>query len=115
MQVFKLQRERTNASGETEREVHYGITRLPPSLATPQRLLALVRRHWGIENGLHYRRERPLDEERSQVRTGHAPHLLATLNNTAIGLVARREENNLPRAQRAFDSQFDKAVALLAS
>lgn len=115
MQVFTLERERTTALGETEREVHYGITSLPPSLATPKRLLALVRRHWGIENGLHYRRDRTLDEDRSQLRTGHAPHLLATLNNTAIGLVARRGENNLPRAQRAFDYQFDKALALLAS
>jgi len=49
MQVFKLERRRTNALGETEQEVHYGITSLPTSLATPKRLLTLVRTHWGIE------------------------------------------------------------------
>lgn len=92
MQVFKSERSRTNALGETEREVHYGITSLPTSLATPKRLLALVRAHWGIENGLHYRRDRTLDEDRSQLRMGHAPHLLALLNNTAIGLQLRRGE-----------------------
>ena len=115
MQVFQIERQRTNALGETEQEVHYGITSLPTSLATPKRLLALVREHWGIENGLHYRRDRTLDEDRSQLRMGHAPHLLALLNNTAIGLIARRGQNNLPRAQRTFDYQFDKALALLAA
>lgn len=114
-QVFKLERERTNALGETEQEVHYGITSLPTSVATPKRLLGLVRGHWGIENGLHYRRDRTLDEDRSQLRMGHAPHLLALLNNTAIGLMARRGENNLPRAQRTFDYQFDKALARLVA
>jgi predicted transposase YbfD/YdcC len=114
-QVFKLERERTNALGETEQEVHYGITSLPTAAATPQRLLALVRTLWGIENGLHSRRDRTLNEDRSQLRMGHTPHLLALLNNTAIGLFARQAENNLPRTQRAFDSQFDRALALLTA
>jgi predicted transposase YbfD/YdcC len=115
MQVFQLERSRTNALGEREQEIHYGITSLPTSLATPQRLLALVRRHWRIENGLHYRRDRTLDEDRSQLRMGHAPHLLAVLNNTAIGLVARRGETNLPRFQRTFDYQFDRALAQMVA
>lgn len=115
MQVFKIERSRTNALGETEQETHYGISSLPTSAATPKRLLELVRAHWGIENGLHYRRDRTLDEDRSQLRMGHAPHLLATLNNTAIGLMARRGEHNLPRFQRRFDYQFDRALALLAA
>jgi predicted transposase YbfD/YdcC len=115
MQVFQVERERTNALGETERKVQYGITSLLTSQASPKRLLWLVRDHWGIENGLHYRRDRTFDEDRSQLRMGHAPHVLALLNNTAIGLVARQGENNLPRAQRAFDYQFDKALAHLAA
>lgn len=114
-QVFKLERQRTNALGETEQEVQYAITSLSTAAATPKRLLALVREHWGIENGLHYRRDRTLDEDRSQLRMGHAPHLLALLNNTAIGLFVHRGETNLPQAQRAFDYQFDKALATLAA
>jgi hypothetical protein len=88
-----------------------GITSLPTSLATPKRLLALVRDQWRIENGLHSRRDRPLDEDRSQLRLGHAPHLLALLNNVTIGLLANLGEDNQPRAQRT----FDKALALLAA
>ncbi len=101
--------------GETEQKVHYGLTSLSTSLATPKRLLSLIRGHWGIENGLHYRRDRTLDEDRSQLRLGHAPHVLALLNNTAIGLFVHRGETNLPRAQRAVDYQFDKALACLAA
>jgi hypothetical protein len=74
-----------------------------------------VREHWGIENGLHYRRDRSMREDESQLRMGHAPHLLAILNNTALGLFARRGETNLPHAQRRFAYQFDRALARLAN
>jgi predicted transposase YbfD/YdcC len=77
--------------------------------------LALVREHWGIENGLHSRRDRTLDEDRSQLRMGHAPHLLAMLNNTAIGLFALHGEKKLPHAQRHFAYQLDRALARLAA
>jgi predicted transposase YbfD/YdcC len=99
----------------TEREIHYGITSLPTSLATPKRLLALIREHWGIENGLHYRRDRTLDEDRSQLRMGSAPHVLALLNNTAIGLLGHFPQEYLPGAQRIFDYQFDRALAILVA
>lgn len=114
-QVFKLERERQNSLGETEQETCYGITSLPTSGGTPKRLLALMREHWGIENGLHYRRDRSMREDDSQLRMGHAPHLLAILNNTALGLFARQGESNLPYAQRTFAYQFDRALARLAS
>lgn len=112
-QVFRLERERTNALGETEREVAYGLTSLPASVASPRRLLTLVREHWGIENGLHFRRDQTLREDWSLLRMGHAPQVLAALNNTAIGLVARQGKVNLPQAQRCFAYQFDRDLARL--
>lgn len=114
-QVFKLERSRTNALGETEQETVYGITSLPTSTGTPQRLLDLVREHWQIENGLHYRRDKTFREDDSQLRMGHAPHVLAILNNTALGLFARQGASHLPHAQRVFAYQFDRALARLAS
>lgn len=113
LQVFKLEREATNALGQTEQEVRYGITSLPSSIGTPKRLLRLAREHWGIENGLHYRRDRTFEEDFSQLRLGRAPHLLALLNNTVIGLFRLQGESNLPQAQRTFDYQFDHALARL--
>jgi hypothetical protein len=64
---------------------------------------------------MHYRRDRTLDEDRSPLRMGYVPHLLALLNDIAIGLMGSRGENSLPRAQRTFAYQFDKALATLAA
>ncbi len=53
-------------------------------------------------------------EDDSQLRMANAPHVLAILNNTALGLFARTGETNLPHAQRTFAYQFDRALARLA-
>ena len=42
-QVFKLERQSTNALGKTETQVRYGMTSLPAYLAAPKRLLELTR------------------------------------------------------------------------
>ncbi len=114
-QVFQLESQRTDALGRTQQEVRYGITSLPAELADPNRLLALVRGHWGIENGLHYRRDATMGEDHAQLRMGQAPHLLALLNNTAWGLLARNGATNLAHARRAFSYQLDKALHDLVS
>jgi hypothetical protein len=76
-------------------EVVYLLTDLTPIQAPPRRLLDLVRGHCTIVNGLHYRRDATLREDHSQLRMGHAPHLLAILNNTVVGLMARQGRTNL--------------------
>jgi len=114
-QVFKLENQRTDALGTTKTEVRYGVTSLPASLADARRLLALTRAHWGIENGLHYRRDATLREDHSQLRMGHAPQLFAVLNNTVLGLLARQCVTNVAEARREFAYQFDKALHSLAS
>jgi hypothetical protein len=100
-QVFKLERTVTTAR-RTHTTVRYGVTSIPHSVADAARLLALVRGHWGIENGLHDRRDVTLGEDRALVRMGQAPHTLAALNNTVVGLFARQQQPNVPSAQRAF-------------
>ena len=42
-QVFKLERQSTNALGKTETQLRYGMTSLPAYLADPKRLLELTR------------------------------------------------------------------------
>ena len=92
-----------------------GATFLPAAVASPERLLALVRGQWGIEHGLHQRRDATMREDHSQLRMGHAPHLLAMLNNTVIGLMARQGSTNLAELRREFAYQFDHALASLAA
>jgi predicted transposase YbfD/YdcC len=114
-QVFKLESQRTDALGITETEVRYGVTSLPASLADPTRLLHLTRGHWGIENKLHYRRDATLREDHAQVRMGQAPQMLAVLNNTVLGLLARQGVTNVAHARREFAYHFDKALAALVA
>jgi len=115
-QVFKLESQFTDALGEIhQQEVRYGITSLLTSQANAKRLLSLARDHWRIENGLHYRRDATLREDHSQLRMGHAPQLLAVLNNTALGLLARQGVTNVAEARREFAYQADKALHTLAS
>lgn len=88
-QAWCIERQVTFAkTGSTRTEVVHGITSLPPERATPAQLLALNRGHWQIE-ALHWVRDVSFDEDRCQVRTGHAPQNLATLRNLVIGLIRR--------------------------
>jgi len=69
--------------------VRYGITSLPTERASPYELLTLVRQPWGIESGLHYRRDVISSEDRIHARTGSAARVHATLNNVLVGLLHR--------------------------
>jgi predicted transposase YbfD/YdcC len=113
-QVFRLER-RVSGAGKSKGEVRYGITSLPASVADAERLLSLARGEWGIENGLHYRRDVTLEEDACQVRRGQAPEVLAALNNVVIGLVLQTGERNLAAAQRAFGYAFDRLLARRAA
>jgi len=76
-----------NLKGQPIRhEIVYGVTSLSSVNASPKRLLALNRGHWGIENRLHWVRDVTFDEDRSQVRTGAGPRMMATMRNIAISL-----------------------------
>jgi len=77
--------------------------------------LQLSRGDFGIEKGLHYRRDATMREDHAQLRMGQAPHLLAMLNNTAWGLLARHGTSNLAQARRELSYQLDKALHALTS
>ena len=77
-QVFELERVRV-LKDKTEVETVYGITSLRRAVADARELLGLVRRHWGIENRLHWVRDETLGEDRCRVRKGNAAQVLAAL------------------------------------
>ncbi len=110
-QVFKLERWVWQEGKAELYEVRYGVTSLPKSVAGARRLLRIARAEWGIENGLHYRRDVTLEEDAGQVRRGGAPQVLAALNNVVISLMGQAGEQNLPDVQRGFDYQFDRFLA----
>jgi predicted transposase YbfD/YdcC len=112
-QVFRLERRFVRISdGKVMEETTYGVTSLTKEQAGPDRLLQLKRAHWGIENGLHYRRDETLREDRCRL-TGQGAHAMAVLNNLVLGLLRRREHETLPDARRYYAAHLEDAVALV--
>ncbi len=113
-QVFHLERQFTRVKDSKEmHEVGYGLTSLTTEEASPARLLALVRQHWQIENGLHYRRDDTQKEDRCTLRTGHAPEAMAVINNLVLGLLLRRGVKNVPDARRDYAADPQLALPLI--
>jgi predicted transposase YbfD/YdcC len=97
------------------REIIYGITSLSPEKANPEKLLALIRTYWGIESGLHYRRDVTFQEDATRLTVGDSGHNMAILNNLVMGLCLSSGLKNLASARRLFDAYPNKALALLTS
>ncbi len=114
-QVFRLQRRFLfTKTGELQEQVVYGVTSLSREVITPKNLLTKIRTYWGIENGLHYRRDVTLREDHTRMTQGHAGRVMACLNNLVIGLVfSKTQFAYLPHARRFFDAHPTHAFALL--
>ncbi len=98
----------------TSIETRIYITDLADEQASPQHLLRLVKGHWGIES-FHWVRDVTYDEDRSQVRTGTLPRVLATLRNLAISIIRYTTERtvNIAAATRQLARQPDAILDLL--
>lgn len=109
---FRLTRVRT-VGGVTTEETAWGVTSLGPEAADAAALLRLSRGHWGIENGLHYRRDVTLAEDASRIRCGAAPEVMAALRNGVIHAAQATEKDSLPTFLRTMANCFEKALAFL--
>jgi predicted transposase YbfD/YdcC len=114
-QVFTIERLTTDLRGKQIRhEIVHGITSLSPKKASPADILGYNRGHWAIENGLHWVRDVTFDEDRSQVRTGTAPRMMATLRNIAISLHRLfGKAKNIAAAIRRCANQAHRTLALI--
>ena len=86
-QVFQVRYTyKTPKTDEEKENTYYGITSLSPEEASAERLLAIKRGHWSIENKSHWMRDTLLGEDASSVRCGSIPHIMASLRNTALSV-----------------------------
>ena len=112
-QIIRGHPRRVAGTGERSVEVVYAICSLPFEQARPSLIAAWLRDHWGIENAVHWVRDVTLDEDRSTVRTGTAPQVMASLRNTALNLHRLRGAGNIRRAGRLTALSNDRGVDLL--
>jgi predicted transposase YbfD/YdcC len=87
-------------TGEVSSEIAYGITSRPTEQADPQRLLAVNRGHWTIENSCHYIIDWNFDEDRSRIRTGYGPENITRLRRFAIGVIKSKGVRSVAQKMR---------------
>ena len=118
-QVYRLQRHfdwrRNGRSIKTSDQVEFGITSLTRQKATPLQVLNFRRSHWGIETGLHYRRDVTLKEDATRMTLGNAANIMASLNNLVLALIRQANYRNAAQARRWFSAHIDKAFTLLTA
>ncbi len=113
-QVFKLERRIVSLKEGTFRdEVVYGLTSLSAGQASPAQLLAIVRGYWGIENGLHYRRDRTLREDATHMTHATLAEGMAILNNLVVGLALQQGWRYLPAARRHYNARLSDVLNLV--
>lgn len=110
-QVFMLERAVTNIKTKKQTtEVAYGITSCLPEKCNAQQLMTWVRNYWGIENGLHYRRDVTLREDATRISKPEMATAIATLNNFIVGLVQKLGFENLAEARRFFNAMISQQL-----
>jgi predicted transposase YbfD/YdcC len=118
-QVYRLERRfqwwRSGRCYRTSNEVEFGITSLSRTNATPARLLMIRRAHWGIETGLHGRRDVTFKEDAIRMTVGNTGKVMTSINNLVIALTRQAKFQNTAQARRWFAAHISEAFFLLTS
>jgi len=101
-QFFVVERIVTFANNTHREETVCGVSSLKKEDASAARLLELCRGHWDIENRLHYVRDVTYDEDRSRIRTGNGPRMMASLRNLSISVFRMLGFQYIPQGIRFF-------------
>lgn len=87
--IIMVERERV-VGGKTSTERAYYLSTLAPDA---ERLGGLVRRHWSIENELHWVLDMTFDEDHSRIRDRNGATNLALLRKLALALLKREQSD----------------------
>jgi len=97
---------------KTTTETVYLITSLTPRQADPARLLALIRGHGSVESR-HWLRAVTVAEDRSRLRSGPAPQIMAAFRTLALTLIRRTGTTAIAAFRQHLPSRPTKALRLL--
>ncbi len=111
---MKIERHRIQIkTGKEGHETAYAITSQSRDEASPERLLYQNRTYWGIENGLHHRRDTTFQEDHCRATRGNTGRVMAIINNLIIGLLSYLGKTNHAEARREYCAYPRQALRLL--
>ena len=100
-------------TGKVSEQTIYGITSLPVEEYGAKDILELVRKHWQIENGLHYRRDVTFKEDAVRKKSINGGQIMAALNNLAIGILRKTGWENIAQARRFYEIKIAEGLELI--
>lgn len=85
--ILRVDSEVKKAGVVTSQETRHIITSLGADEVSPKQLMTLVRGHWGVENGLHFIKDRWWEEDRQwSIRPGLAERMAALRDGALAAL-----------------------------
>jgi predicted transposase YbfD/YdcC len=109
--LVEVTRERTVLrTGSTSVEKAYFVASGPTR--TPQETAELLRRHWSIENNLHWVLDMAFAEDQARHRAGNAAANMTTLRHMALNLINQDPDRKLGVANSRKRAGFDRRYLL---
>lgn len=99
--VARIESWRTTEGKTTHKIRDYALSRRMP----PAEVLRCVRRHWAIENGLHWQLDVLMAEDQTRNRRNNGPANLAVLRRLALN-VLRSDPENIPLSHKRLKARW---------
>lgn len=97
----------------TSCEQAYYVGSFAANRYTPEQVLGLIRGHWSIENGLHHRKDRSMDEDRKRT-SGKGYGRVMCCIRSVVALVLGRARESFSVVQRRLSSKVHMLLGLLS-
>lgn len=94
--------------GEPAEERHYLLSRR----FSPERLIAITRQHWAIENQMHWVLDAVFAEDAARSRKDNAPENLATLRRLALNVARLHPDTKTPLRRKLLRAGWNESYFL---